>query len=175
MTTLATAQSAGPRPPWHSRWGAIVLAAVGAGLTIFVLAFAHSRTNLATLIPSFGASCALVFAAPQSPFSRPLNVIGGHLISASVGLLVLATLGNSPLTLGIGVGLAVAAMMATRTMHPPAGGDPLIVILTAAPIGFLVEPVLIGSVAIVLIGAAYHSLLGADGALGRRMTKEKVA
>ena len=139
---------------------AVLAAGVGGGLAIFVLAAVHARTNLATLAPSFGATCALVFANPQSPFSRPANVIGGHLVSSAIGLVTLAILGSSPLALGVGVGLAIAGMMATRTMHPPAGGDPLIVILTGAHIGFLIEPILFGTIAIVLIGAAYHAVSG---------------
>ena len=137
---------------------AIVLAGLGAGLAIFVLATIRSRTGWATLIPSFGASCALIFAHPESPFARPTNVIGGHLVSSALGLLTLAVCGNGPLALGIGVGLAIAGMMATRTMHPPAGGDPLIVISIAAPATFLVAPILAGTVALVLIGMVYRSL-----------------
>jgi CBS-domain-containing membrane protein len=51
-------------------------------------------------------------------------------------------------------------MMASKTMHPPAGGDPLIIILAAAPLSFLVVPVLLGSVLLVLIGVAFHAATG---------------
>jgi CBS-domain-containing membrane protein len=139
-----------------SRPVAIPLAGIGAGLTIYILAIAHDWSQVATMVPSFGASCALVFAYPESPFARPFNVIGGHLVSSAIGLLTLFMLGSGPLALAVGVGLAIAGMMVTRTMHPPAGGDPLIVIATGASIGFLITPVLLGTVIVVTIGWAYH-------------------
>ena len=146
-----------PRATGVARPLAIVLAGLGAALAIFVLASVHAHFGWAVLIPPFGSSCALIFAHPESPFARPFNVIGGHLISSALGLLTLATCGNGPAAMGIGVGLAIAGMMATQTMHPPAGGDPLIVIATAAPVTFLVTPILVGTVAIVLIGVVYRS------------------
>jgi len=158
----SSASPAGGRLAGLSRPIAILVAGVGGALAIFVLATIQSRTSLAMLVPSFGASCALVFAHPESPFAQPRNVIGGHLVSSAFGLLALAVLGTGPIAMAAGVGLAIAGMMATRTMHPPAGGDPLIVILTAAPIGFLAQPILFGTCVIVLIGAAYHRLRGVD-------------
>jgi len=113
-------------------------------------------TDILLLAASFGASCVLVFAIPQSPLARPKNVIGGHLISTFVGLVLLAILGTSPLTMALGVGLAIALMQATETLHPPAGGDPLIVLMAGAGWSFLVTPILIGTIAIVMIGWLYH-------------------
>ena len=135
---------------------AVLLAGIGAGLTIFALLMLHDATRLAWLIPSFGASCALVFGVPDSPFARPTSVIGGHLVSSAVGLAAMALLGHGPLAMAVGVGCAIAAMMASRTMHPPAGGDPLIVIATSAAPMFLLMPVLAGTLAISLAGLAFR-------------------
>ena len=137
---------------------AVLLAGIGAGLTIFALLMLHDMTQVAWLIPSFGASCALVFGVPDSPFARPASVIGGHLVSSLVGLVAMAALGHGPLAMAVGVGCAIAAMMVTRTMHPPAGGDPLIVIATAAAPTFLLTPVLVGTIAISLAGFAFRQL-----------------
>jgi CBS-domain-containing membrane protein len=60
------------------------------------------------------------------------------------------------LSLGVAVGLAIVAMMLTRTLHPPAGGNPIVVILAAAPVSFLFNPMLLGTLAIVGVGAFYH-------------------
>ena len=136
----------------------VLLAGIGAGLTIFALLMLHDATRLAWLIPSFGASCALVFGVPDSPFARPVSVIGGHLVSSAVGLATMALLGHGPAAMAVGVGLAIAAMMASRTMHPPAGGDPLIVIATSAAPMFLVTPVLVGTVAISLAGFVFRGM-----------------
>jgi CBS-domain-containing membrane protein len=98
----------------------------------------------------------LVFGAPQSPLAKPRNVIGGHLISAALGLLA-ATLSVSPvLAMAVGVGLAIAGMLLTDTLHPPAGADPIVVVLSQATLSFLLMPVLVGTLCIVLIGVLYH-------------------
>ncbi|WP_261404498.1 HPP family protein [Chenggangzhangella methanolivorans] len=93
---------------------------------------------------------------PASPLAQPRNVIGGHLVSTAVGLAAFMAFGATPLAFGVGVGLAIAAMLLTRTTHPPAGADPIVVILAGASWTFLVAPVLAGAVAIVLGGAVYH-------------------
>jgi CBS-domain-containing membrane protein len=139
---------------------AIVAAGVSSGLAIFALTSVQTWTTLSALVPSFGASCALIFACPESPFAQPRNVIGGHLVSSGIGFLVLQTLGTGPTALATGVGLAIAGMMASKTMHPPAGGDPLIVIFAAASLSFLIVPILLGSVLLVLMGAAFHAARG---------------
>ena len=108
------------------------------------------------LIAPFGASCVLVFALPQSPLAQPRNVIGGHLVSAAVGLLVFTLLGAHPWSFAIGVGLAITAMQITGTLHPPAGADPIVVILAKAGWLFLASPILIGAVVIVLGGIIFH-------------------
>jgi CBS-domain-containing membrane protein len=134
---------------------AILLAGAGAAVTIYLLLRLHGWTGMAWLIPSFGASCALVFGVPDSPFAKPFSVIAGHLVASAMGLGTMAVLGHGPLAMAAGVGLGIAAMMATRTMHPPAGGDPLIVIATSATPSFLLMPVLLGTLLISLAGLGF--------------------
>ncbi len=57
------------------------------------------------------------------------------------------------------MGLAIAGMVIRGTLHPPAGADPIIVMLAAAPWSFLFAPVLAGALGIVLIAVAYHRLV----------------
>jgi CBS-domain-containing membrane protein len=156
----------GPRPllgGLRGRWTAAGVSGLGGFVVIFLLAQLTASLHTALLIAPFGASCVLVFALPQSPLAQPRNVIGGHLISTAVGLAVFSLLGAQPLSLGLGVGLAIAAMQATGTLHPPAGADPIVVILTAMGWPFLLSPVLVGAIAIVGLAAAYHR-----GVSGRR-------
>lgn len=134
----------------------VALAGLGGFIVIFLLAELSALSGAMLLIAPFGASCVLVFALPASPLAQPRNVIGGHLVSATVGLAALALLGATPFAFGAGVGLAIAAMLLTRTTHLPAGADPIVVILAGASWPFLLTPVLAGSVAIVVAGAAYH-------------------
>lgn len=140
-------------------WRTAVLAGLGSCMTIAVLAEANTLTNLQLIIAPFGASCALVFGAPASPLARPRNVIGGHLISAALGLLAASLIVSPPLAMSAGVGLAIAGMLLTGTLHPPAGANPIVVVLSAASWGFLITPVLMGTLAIVAIGTLYHRLL----------------
>ena len=137
-------------------WRAALISGFGGFLVILILAGAADTAHAALLIAPFGASCVLVFALPQSPLAQPKNVIGGHLISSAVGLLVFALLGAHPWSFALGVGGAIALMQITGTLHPPAGADPIVVILAKAGWLFLFSPVLLGAVVIVIAGAAYH-------------------
>lgn len=134
-----------------------LVAGVGGALAIGLLAGLSARLGQALLIAPFGASAVLVFALPESPLAQPRNVIGGHLLSAGVGVAVFALLGSGPLACALGVGLAIALMRLTGTLHPPAGGDPLVVLLGGgAGWSFLLAPVLAGAVTLVVIARAYH-------------------
>jgi CBS-domain-containing membrane protein len=148
--------SAASRP-----WKEAIFAGIGGFAAIFLLSTLSNALGALLLIAPFGATSVLVFAIPQSPLARPRNVIGGHLISTFVGLCVFKLLGATPLALGLGVGLAIAAMSLSETLHPPAGADPIVVILGAASWQFLFTPVLVGASAIVLIAALFHRLITA--------------
>ena len=116
------------------------------------------ETNL-WLIPPFGASMVLVMAVNESPLAHPKNVFFGHLISAFAGVLVFWILGYSAISLGLGVGLAIFLMMVTDTIHPPAGANPIIAILGAKGMSFIIMPVAIGAFFIVLFAVIYNKLL----------------
>lgn len=140
-------------------WKSAALAGLGGALTIACLAALTMSGGFALLIPPFGASCVLVFALPASPLAQPRNVIGGHLVTAAAGLLACAAFGPGIAAASIGVGLGISAMILTRTVHPPAGANPLVVLASLATPDFLVMPVLIGSASIVGAAALYHRLV----------------
>jgi len=140
-------------------WRAAGFAGLGGMITIALLAEAGTVSNLPLLIAPFGASCALVFGAPASPLAQPRNVIGGHLISTALGLLAAVLIGVPSLAMAVGVGLAIAGMLLTDTLHPPAGADPIVVVLAHATWSFLLTPVLAGVLSIVLMGVIYHRAL----------------
>ena len=112
------------------------------------------------LIPPFGASMVLVMAVHNSPLANPKNVIFGHIIAAGCGVLIFSILGLSPLSLGLGVGLAIFLMIITKTIHPPAGANPIIAIMTGEDILFLIMPVAMGAIFIVLFALIYNRILG---------------
>ncbi len=145
----------------HVRRNAVpaMVSGLGGALAIGLLASLTASLGHLLLIAPFGASCVLLFALPQSPLARPRNVIGGHVLSALVGVLVLRLVGTGIVAMALGVGLAIAVMQFSGTLHPPAGGNPLVVILTGAGWSFLLAPIVIGTVALVLLAWFYHRLV----------------
>ena len=137
-----------------------IISAFGAFLCISVLAYLNSfdESNL-WLIPPFGASMVLVMAAHESPLAHPKNILFGHIISAFSGVFVFSVLGSSFISLGLAVGLAIFLMMATKTVHPPAGANPIIAILGAKGMGFILMPVAAGASFIVLFAIIYNKSL----------------
>ena len=137
-----------------------MISAFGAFLCISALAYINSfDENNLWLIPPFGASMVLVMAVNESPLAHPKNVIFGHLLSAFAGVFVYSIFGNSFLSVGLGVGLAIFLMTTTKTVHPPAGANPIIAILGAKGLGFIIMPVAVGASFIVIFAIIYNKLL----------------
>ena len=101
----------------------------------------------------------LVMAVHESPLAKPKNLILGHILSALSGVIIFYLLGNTFVSLGLGVALAVFVMMITNTVHPPAGANPIIVILTGQSISFVFLPVAVGAFIIVAFAYLYNKLL----------------
>jgi len=133
---------------------------IGGALAICLLALITDVSDLLLLMAPFGASCVLLFSVPSSPLSQPMNVVGGHMVSACVGVVIASIMTPSPLVLGISVALAISLMALFDVTHPPAGADPIVIILGAKGYSFLLFPVFTGSVSLVLIACAYHYCLG---------------
>ena len=107
------------------------------------------------LAGSFGSSMVLLFGFPESPFAQPKKVFFGLLITTAVGLIFLNFVPFPiyiiiPLAVGFGVGL----MILMNVTHPPAGGNPIIVIMGSVSLDYLINPIIIGS----LIISGYPSL-----------------
>lgn len=131
---------------------------IGGFVTILILAFLTQVTSAVWLMAPFGASCVLAFGVWKAPLSQPRNIIGGHFISTFVGLIILHLFGSSPWTWALGVGMAITCMMLTKTTHPPAGADPIVVITSGSTWNFLLSPVLIGSFVIVVLAVIINNL-----------------
>ena len=105
------------------------------------------------LIASFGSSMVLLYGYPESPFAQPKNIFFGHLLTAIVGLIFLYFV-PLPLFLIIplAVGFGVSLMILLNVTHPPAGGNPIIVIMGSVSIDYLLNPIIIGTIIILLFG-----------------------
>ncbi|USP13302.1 HPP family protein [Vibrio gazogenes] len=139
---------------------------VGGTLGILCLCLLGQYSGVPWLMAPFGATCVILFAAPTSPLAQPRNVIGGHLITASVGLAALYGLGDSYIVMSVAVGVAIMAMQFLRAVHPPAGANPIVIILAGKSVvglSFLFTPVLVGSVLLVLIASLVNNYGVKDG------------
>lgn len=120
--------------------------------------------DLTLMIGSFGASAVLVFGAVRSPLAQPRNVIGGHVLSALVGVAAWKLLQADPwLAQAAAVATAIALMHLTRTLHPPGGATALIAVIGSAEIhrlGFLyvLVPVTVGAVILVAVGLLVNNI-----------------
>jgi len=136
-------------------------AAIGGFICIGFLSYLNMSINGSIwLIPPFGASMVLVMAVPESPLAQPKNLILGHVLSALSGVLIYTLLGQTFYALGAGVALAIFVMMITNTIHPPAGANPIIVILGGKGISFVLLPVTVGALIIIIFAMIYNKILG---------------
>ena len=130
-----------------------VIAGIFSALTLLVLAYLESLGNYGVwLMAPFGATAVLVFGVPNSPLAKAKNVIVGHFITAVIGLAFISFIGVDPISIAIATGSAVTAMMLTNTIHPAAGANPILIMVSGQSWDFLIMPVLIGTVFIVLCG-----------------------
>lgn len=116
------------------------------------------------LIPSFGASCLMVFGAPHSPFAQPRNVVGGHVLSALAGVLACHLCGEGNwMAAALAVSTAGAFMHLTSTMHPPGGATALLAVIgdprvQAQGYVFALMPVGAGALLIVVMAVLINNL-----------------
>tara|TARA_B100000530_G_scaffold188562_1_gene119599 strand:+ start:49 stop:513 length:465 start_codon:yes stop_codon:yes gene_type:complete len=128
------------------------LAGIFSIITISVLTVLTYKTEYGVfLLASFGSSMVLLYGYPESPFAQPKNVFFGHLITSLVGLFFLNFVPlpiyiTIPLAVGFGVGL----MIFLNVTHPPAGGNPIIVIIGSVSFDYLLSPVVTGSIIIIV-------------------------
>ena len=123
-------------------------------ITIGILTTLTYKTELGIfLIASFGSSMVLLYGYPESPFAQPKNIFFGHLLTAIVGMIFLYLI---PLPLyiviPIAVGFGVGLMILFNVTHPPAGGNPIIVIMGSVSPDYLLNPVISGSIIILIFG-----------------------
>lgn len=138
-----------------------VLAGIGGALAALVLLVLSEFSGYMLIMAPFGASCVILFVLPESPLAQPKNVIGGHFLTALVGLIALNFFPASMLVTAVAVGLGISVMVLTKTTHPPAGANPLLILLSGKAFAwwFLLFPVVLGAVLLVLVAIVFHQFV----------------
>jgi CBS-domain-containing membrane protein len=138
-----------------------LIAGFFSAFTIGVLTVLTYKSTLGYFLAgSFGSSMVLLFGFPESPFAQPKNVFFGHLITALVGVIFVNYI---PLPIYINIALAVGTgiffMILLNVVHPPAGGNPIIVIIGSASYDFLISPIIFGCIIILLLAVLINKFV----------------
>ncbi|HTN47746.1 MAG TPA: HPP family protein [Flavipsychrobacter sp.] len=137
---------------------------IGIGLIAFIQSHVMSRLENIFLIGSFGASSVLVYGAIQSPLAQPRNLIGGHIISAIVGVTIYKILPDIIwLTAPLAVAFSIVIMQITKTLHPPGGATALIAVIGSEKIkvlgfGYVLSPVLTGALILYITALIFNNI-----------------
>jgi len=138
-----------------------LLAGFFSAITIGVLTFLTYKTEFGIfLIASFGSTMVLLYGYPESPFAHPKNIFFGHLITSLVGVFVLYFI---PLPLYINlpmaVGMGVTLMILLKITHPPAGGNPIIVIMGSVSLDYIINPIISGTIIVLIFGVVLNRFI----------------
>jgi CBS-domain-containing membrane protein len=112
------------------------------------------------LAGSFGSSMVLLFGFPESPFAQPKNVFFGHLVTALVGV-VFVTFVPLPMfvNIALAVGVGIFLMILFNIVHPPAGGNPIMVIIGSVSYDYLLSPIIFGCIIIISLAILINKFL----------------
>tara|TARA_B100001175_G_C19416994_1_gene594135 strand:+ start:471 stop:932 length:462 start_codon:yes stop_codon:yes gene_type:complete len=138
-----------------------IFAGIFSSITIGALTLLTYKTDFGIfLIASFGSSMVLLYGYPESPFAQPKNIFFGHLLTSAVGILFLHFV---PLPIyvliSLSVGFGIFLMILLKVTHPPAGGNPIIVIIGSVSFDYLINPIIIGSIIILVFGVILNRLI----------------
>jgi len=130
-----------------------LLAGLFSAFTIGILTVLTYKSALGLFLAgSFGSSMVLLFGFPESPFAQPSNVFFGHFVTTLVGVIFVNLI---PLPIYINIALAVGIgiffMILLNVVHPPAGGNPVMVIIGSVSYDYLIFPIISGCFIIILL------------------------
>jgi len=137
---------------------------IGIGLIAYMQSKTLLHSDVVFLIGSFGASSVLVYGAIQSPLAQPRNLVGGHLVSAIVGVTV-AKFAPDILWISapLAVSISIVLMQVTKTLHPPGGATALIAIIgspkiTSLGYWYVLYPVLSGTIILLIVALIFNNI-----------------
>lgn len=141
---------------------------IGSFIGIAAVSIIHykilDQTGLMLILGSFGASAVLIYGAIRSPLAQPRNLLGGHILSAIVGVTAFHWLGDTPwLAAAVAVSLSIALMHVTRTLHPPGGATALIAVIGGESVHslgyfYVVMPVALGAAVMLMVAIVVNNI-----------------
>ena len=151
-----------PFVTWAERLRSVAGAFIGLLLVVVAAKFLGEFSGIDEwLMASLGASALIVFALPQSPMAQPWAVIAGNTLSALVGIITVHFIDQSILAIPIAASLSILGMFMLRCIHPPAAAVALIAVLShVSSYRYAFFPVMVDSMLLIVIGAAYSNLTG---------------
>jgi CBS-domain-containing membrane protein len=133
------------------RFNQIGVTSLAALWAVLLLGLLSLWSGQVLIVAPLGASCVLLFGYPASPLAQPRNIVLGNLLGALVGVALVTTAGQGPLVLALAVGFTILLGQQLRCLHPPAGGMAFLAVYLKVAWGFLLFPVLFGSLLLVLL------------------------
>ncbi|WP_332634915.1 HPP family protein [Halalkalibacter flavus] len=133
------------------------ISAGGGLITMIIISILAVSLGYPMALGPIGATCLLVFAAYEGPFSQPRHIIGGHILSTVVALSIWDLFGRSHITIGITLAVVVLLMLITKMMHPPAAASAIVAINSQAGWGLLLT-IAISAIIVVGISVLYNNL-----------------
>jgi CBS-domain-containing membrane protein len=137
---------------------------VGIGIIAYMQSKMLPHSDVVFLIGSFGASCVLIYGVIQSPLAQPRNLIGGHVISAIVGVTIAKFMPDIMwLNASLSVSISIVLMQLTKTLHPPGGATALIAVTGSTEIKnlgywYVISPVLSGVLILLFVALIFNNM-----------------
>lgn len=141
-----------PAPPQASLAREALVGWLGTFIVVSAVWGMFSSQQVIYAFASLGGSSIIVFGLPDSPMAQPRSLFGGHAIGAACGLVFLFLFGRGPWAIAAAVATALALMQLTRSIHSPAGADPVIVMSGALSLPIVVLDLAVGLLLLWLVG-----------------------
>ncbi len=122
----------------------LVWSAIGAAIAIGLALWLVADDNSLFLLASLGGSTVFLFGLTDAEAAQPRALFGGHLAGAAIGIFCFQFFGDALWVSVVAVVLTMSFMMVTRTVHPPAGANPLFMVHYHASLPALLKPVGLG-------------------------------
>jgi CBS-domain-containing membrane protein len=141
---------------------------IGSFLGIAAVSLIHykvlDQTGLMMILGSFGASAVLLYGAIRSPLAQPRNLLGGHILSAFIGVSAFQWLGGHPwLAASVAVSMSIAVMHLSKTLHPPGGATALIAVIGGESVHnlgyfYVLMPVALGAIVMLIVALIVNNI-----------------